>query len=57
VKRNLLLEIITQAGAVFVRHGREHDVYKNHKTGIIEVVARHSDIPERTAKKIINNLS
>jgi hypothetical protein len=57
VKRNLLLSIIAQAGAVFVRHGRNHDIYKNPRTGAQEPIARHNDIPERIAKKIIRNLS
>jgi hypothetical protein len=56
VKRNALLAIISQAGAVLVRHGRNHDIYKNLRTGIQEPIARHNDIPERTAQKIIKNL-
>jgi predicted RNA binding protein YcfA (HicA-like mRNA interferase family) len=53
----MLLAIISQAGAVLVRHGRNHDIYKNPHTGAQEPIARHNDIPERTAKKIIKNLS
>jgi hypothetical protein len=54
VKRNLLLAIISQAGAVLVRHGRNHDIYKNPRTGVQEPVARHNDIPERTAQRILH---
>ena len=42
MKRNLLLKEIRKRGAVFVRHGKKHDIYKNLKTGIIEQIPRHS---------------
>lgn len=57
MKRNMLIAIISRSGAVFVRHGANHDIYRNTKTGVQEPVARHNDIPERTARKIIKNLS
>jgi len=55
MKRNLLLKEINKRGAVFVRHGRKHDIYKNPKTGIIEQIPRHSDIEENLARNIINH--
>jgi predicted RNA binding protein YcfA (HicA-like mRNA interferase family) len=45
MKRNLLLEHIANAGCVFIRHGKEHDIYKNPKTGIMQSVPRHNEIP------------
>jgi predicted RNA binding protein YcfA (HicA-like mRNA interferase family) len=57
MKRNLLLEHIANAGCVFIRHGKEHDIYKNPKTGTMQSVPRHNDIPEILAKKIIRKLS
>jgi predicted RNA binding protein YcfA (HicA-like mRNA interferase family) len=57
MKRNLLLKHIANAGGVFIRHGKEHDIYKNQKTGIMQSVPRHSDIPEILAEKIIKKLS
>jgi hypothetical protein len=38
---------------VFVRHGANHDWYKNHSTGICEAIPRHKEIKEQLAKKII----
>jgi predicted RNA binding protein YcfA (HicA-like mRNA interferase family) len=55
MKRNLLIKEICKRGAVFVRHGKKHDIYKNPKTGIIEQIPRHSEIEERLAKNIIKH--
>jgi predicted RNA binding protein YcfA (HicA-like mRNA interferase family) len=57
MKRNLLLKEIHKRGAVFVRHGKKHDIYENPKTGIIEQIPRHSDIEENLAKNIIKHFS
>ncbi|MDR2964520.1 MAG: addiction module toxin, HicA family [Treponema sp.] len=57
MKRKLLLKLIHKRGAVFVRHGRKHDIYVNPKTGIVEQVPRHADIEENLAKNIIKRLS
>jgi predicted RNA binding protein YcfA (HicA-like mRNA interferase family) len=48
---------IRAAGAVFVRHGSNHDMYENPRTGTIEAIPRHPDINEVLAKSIIKNLS
>jgi predicted RNA binding protein YcfA (HicA-like mRNA interferase family) len=57
VKRLELVRIIEQGGAVFVRHGSDHDWYKNPKTGIFEAVPRHREIKKPLANKIIRRLS
>jgi hypothetical protein len=57
MKRNLLLKEIRKRGAVFVRHGRKHDIYENQKTGVMEQVPRHTDIEENLARNIIKRLS
>jgi len=57
MKRNLLLKEISKRGAVFVRHGRKHDIYKNPKTATIEQIPRHSDIEESLARNIIKHFS
>jgi predicted RNA binding protein YcfA (HicA-like mRNA interferase family) len=57
MKRSDLIKIITANGARFIRHGSDHDWYKNLKTGIGEAVPRHRKIKENLAKKIIKNLS
>jgi len=56
MKRLDLVKIIERNGAVFVRHGSDHDWYKNPSTGIAEAVPRHRDIKEPLAKKIIKRL-
>ena len=57
MKRIELIRIIEKNGALFVRHGSDHDWYKNQTTGIAEAVPRHRDIKELLAKKIIKRLS
>jgi predicted RNA binding protein YcfA (HicA-like mRNA interferase family) len=57
VKRLDLIRIIEKNGAVFIRHGSDHDWYKNPKTDMYESVPRHRDIKEPLAKKIIRRLS
>jgi predicted RNA binding protein YcfA (HicA-like mRNA interferase family) len=57
MKRLDLIRIIEKNGAVFIRHGGDHDWYKNQKTGVAEAVARHREITDQLAKKIIRRLS
>jgi predicted RNA binding protein YcfA (HicA-like mRNA interferase family) len=52
-----LVRRILRNGAVFVRHGANHDWYQNPCTGISEAVPRHREIKEQLARKIIKNLS
>jgi predicted RNA binding protein YcfA (HicA-like mRNA interferase family) len=53
LKRQKLIKEITKLGAVFVRHGANHDIYENPKTNKSTQVPRHSDINELVAKSII----
>jgi predicted RNA binding protein YcfA (HicA-like mRNA interferase family) len=57
MKRVELLKIITGNGAIFLRHGSNHDIYVQPKNGNTEPVPRHNEIKEFVAKKIIKNLS
>jgi hypothetical protein len=57
MKRNLLLKEIRKRGAVFVRHGKKHDIYLNPKTGLIEQIPRHPDVDEIFAINIIKHFS
>jgi predicted RNA binding protein YcfA (HicA-like mRNA interferase family) len=57
MKRNDLIKIITKNGAIFIRHGGNHDWYKNTKTGIGQPIPRHTEINEMLAKNIIRKLS
>ena len=57
MKRIDLIRIIEMDGAVFIRHGGNHDWYRNPQTGIAEAVPRHREIKDVLAKKIIKRLS
>ena len=52
-----LVRTITDDGAVFVRHGHDHDWYRNVITGRMAPVPRHREIRERLALRIIRDLS
>jgi predicted RNA binding protein YcfA (HicA-like mRNA interferase family) len=57
MKQADLVRLLLQKGVVFVRHGANHDWYKNPSTGMSEAIPRHKEIKEQLAKKIIKNLS
>ena len=57
MKREKLLKKIIEAGAVFIRHGKKHDIYENPRTHELISIPRHIDINEYTAKEIIKKLS
>ncbi|MDR2607253.1 MAG: type II toxin-antitoxin system HicA family toxin [Treponema sp.] len=57
MKQADLVRLLLRKGVIFVRHGANHDWYKNLSTGISEAVPRHREIKEQLAKKIIKNLS
>jgi hypothetical protein len=57
VKRQKLLKEIAKRGAVFVRHGANHDIYENPRTNVSSQVPRHTNINELVAKAIIKTLS
>ena len=52
-----LIRRITEEGAAFVRHGGDHDWYRNVITGVMDAVPRHREINEITARRIIRRLS
>jgi hypothetical protein len=57
MKRGALLKVLHARGAVFVKHGKKHDMYLQPRTGKKDYVPRHGDVSEDTAKSIIKNLS
>jgi predicted RNA binding protein YcfA (HicA-like mRNA interferase family) len=57
MKQADLVRLLLRRGVVFVRHGANHDWYKNPSTGITEAIPRHKEVKEQLAKKIIKNLS
>ena len=56
MKQRDLIEKITEDGAVLVRHGGNHDWYRNPITGVSQPVPRHREINELLAKSIIRKL-
>ena len=57
MKRVDLVRTIEKDGAVFIRHGSDHDWYKNPETGVFEAIPRHREIDKNLARKIIRRLS
>jgi len=57
VKHRDLIRLIRAKGAVFVRHGGEHDIYRQPRTGKTAAVPRHREIAEPVARGIIKSLS
>jgi len=57
MKREKLLEKAHEMSAIFVRHGKKHDIYENPRTHEYTQIPRHSDINEYTARGILKKLS
>jgi len=57
VKRDKVLEKIKEYGAIFVRHGKKHDIYENPRTNEYTQVPRHQDINEYTARDIFKKMA
>ena len=52
MKRRELIRAIEAAGCVLIRHGGNHDWYRNELTGVLQPVPRHREINERLAQHI-----
>ncbi|MCP4700832.1 MAG: type II toxin-antitoxin system HicA family toxin [Gammaproteobacteria bacterium] len=57
MKRKVLINKLTANGCVFVRHGNNHDLYKNQTTGKKQPIPRHREIDEHLARHIIKELT
>jgi predicted RNA binding protein YcfA (HicA-like mRNA interferase family) len=57
MKQRDLIRIIQENGAVFVRHGSDHDWYQQPHTGKYEAIPSHREIKKQLAQKIIKTLS
>ena len=57
MKRNALLKYLRMHGCYLKREGRSHSLWCNPNTGAVEAVPRHTEIPNKLAKKIVKNLS
>jgi predicted RNA binding protein YcfA (HicA-like mRNA interferase family) len=56
MKRRDLIKAIESMGAVFVRHGSEHDWYQNPETQVSQPVPSHSEIKDSLARHIMKTL-
>ena len=57
MKRSILLKHLRKNGCYLKREGRSHSLWFNPLTGHIEAIPRHTEIPDRLAKKICRALS
>ena len=53
MKRRDLLKRIEREGAVFIREGSNHTVYRNPYTGKTIVIPRHREVDEELAEDMI----
>ncbi len=56
MKRTDLIRKLEEAGCELVRHGGNHDWYRNAKTGISQPVPRHREINDFLARHILKKL-
>jgi mRNA interferase HicA len=57
MKRIDLIRELEQNGCVFIRHGGNHDWYRNPQTGVSQPIPRHREINESLAKHILKKLA
>jgi predicted RNA binding protein YcfA (HicA-like mRNA interferase family) len=57
MKRSALLRHLRRYGCYLKREGAGHSLWSNPQTGQIEAVPRHTEIPDKLAKKICKGLS
>ncbi|MBI4321594.1 MAG: type II toxin-antitoxin system HicA family toxin [Chloroflexi bacterium] len=57
MKRGELLRHLRKAGCYLKREGRSHSLWLNPRTGGVEAVPRHTEIPDKLVKKICRGLS
>ena len=57
MKRIDLIRKLESAGCILIRHGGNHDWYRNPKTGNSQPIARHREIKEFIAKHILKILA
>ncbi|RKX80473.1 MAG: addiction module toxin, HicA family [Spirochaetes bacterium] len=57
MKRKDLIKKIIENGCILIRHGSNHDLYRNQTTGKKQPIPRHREIDEHLAKHIIKELT
>jgi predicted RNA binding protein YcfA (HicA-like mRNA interferase family) len=56
MKRTDLIRKLEEEGCLLIRHGGNHDWYRNPKTGVAQPVPRHREFNEFLAKHILKKL-
>jgi predicted RNA binding protein YcfA (HicA-like mRNA interferase family) len=56
MKRQELIRRLEENGCELVRHGGNHDWYRNRNTGECQPVPRHREVNEKLAKRILKKL-
>jgi mRNA interferase HicA len=57
VKRGDLLRHLRRHGCYLKREGASHSLWCNPRTGAVEAVPRHTEVPNILANKICRNLA
>ena len=57
MKRQALLKHLRKHNCYLKREGRSHSLWHNPQSGQVEAVPRHTEIPNKLAKKICLGLS
>lgn len=57
MKKSALLRHLRRHGCYLKREGRSHSLWTNPRTGEVEAIPRHVEIPDGLAKKICRGLS
>ncbi|MCD4726604.1 MAG: type II toxin-antitoxin system HicA family toxin [Pirellulales bacterium] len=57
MKRQALIKHLRKNGCYLKREGSSHSLWMNPRTGLIQAIPRHTEIPNLLAKKICRNLS
>jgi mRNA interferase HicA len=57
MKRTDLIRKLQEDGCVLVRHGGNHDWYRNPKTGMSQAIPRHREVNDFLAKHILKKLA
>lgn len=57
MKRSALLKHLRRNGCYLKREGASHSLWCNPRTGWIEAVSRHTEVPNRLVRKICKQLS
>ena len=57
MKRSRLLRHLRKHGCHLKREGSAHSLWTNPRTGVVEAIPRHVEIPDMLARKICRRLS